>query len=44
MLQIKDLKDLRFFSIGITIDMQNLKDLKRWFHRRDRGGQAPALR
>ena len=29
--QIKDLKDLRFLSVGVTIDMQVLKDLKRRF-------------
>ena len=28
-LQIKDLKDLSFLSVGVTIDMQVLKDLKR---------------
>ena len=45
LLHIKDLKDLRFFWIsGATIDMQDLKDLKRFFHVNDRGGQAPALR
>ena len=44
MLRIKDLKDLSFLSVGVTIDMQDLKDLKRFFHANDRGGQAPALR
>ena len=44
LLQIKDLKDLSFFGRRDTIDMQDLKDLKGFFHRRDRGGQAPALR
>ena len=44
-LQIKDLKDLSFLSVGVTIDMQVLKDLKRcFFYASDRGGQAPALR
>ena len=43
-LQIKDLKDLSFFVGGVAIDMQDLKDLKRYFHVSDRGGQAPALR
>ena len=42
--QIKDLKDLSFGGVGVTIDMQDLKDLKRCFHGNDRGGQAPALR
>ena len=28
---IKDLKDLSFLSVGVTIDMQDLKDLKRCF-------------
>ena len=28
-LQIKDLKDLRFFGRRVSIDMQDLKDLKR---------------
>ena len=41
---IKDLKDLSFLSVGVTIDMQVLKDLKRFFHGCNRGGQAPALR
>ena len=41
---IKDLKDLSFLSVGVTIDMQDLKDLKRcFFYASDRGGQAPAL-
>ena len=44
LLQIKDLKDLSFFEVGVTIDMQDLKDLKRGFHGNARGGQAPALR
>ena len=44
LLYIKDLKDLRFFFVGVTIDMQDLKDLKRFFRVNDRGGQAPALR
>ena len=43
-LHIKDLKDLTVFYRRDTIDMQDLKDLKRCFHRCDRGGQAPALR
>ena len=43
-LPIKDLKDLRFFRRRVTIDMQVLTDLKRFFHVNDRGGQAPALR
>ena len=44
-LSIKDLKDLSvFFDQRVTIDMQDLKDLKRCFHVNDRGGQAPALR
>ena len=30
-LQIKDLKDLRLFFVGVSIDMQDLKDLKRCF-------------
>ena len=44
MLRIKDLKDLSFLSVGVTIDMQDLKDLKRFFDACARGGQAPALR
>ena len=44
LLSIKDLKDLSVFLSAVTIDMQVLKDLKRFFHRCDRGGQAPALR
>ena len=44
LLQIKDLKDLSVFLVGVTIDMQVLKDLKRFFHVNARGGQAPALR
>ena len=43
-LRIKDLKDLSFFGVGAAIDMQVLKDLKRFFHVNARGGQAPALR
>ena len=43
-LHIKDLKDLSVFYSAVTIDMQDLKDLKRCFHAGDRGGQAPALR
>ena len=43
-LRIKDLKDLSLFFVGVTIDMQDLKDLKRCFHASTRGGQAPALR
>ena len=42
-LQIKDLKDLRF-SQSVTIDMQDLKDLKRRFSRvrsRGTGPRAP---
>ena len=30
-LQIKDLKDLSVFFVGVSIDMQDLKDLKRFF-------------
>ena len=39
LLPIKDLKDLRvFFGVGGAIDMQDLKDLKRYFSRvRSRG-------
>ena len=44
LLYIKDLKDLSFLSVGVTIDMQDLKALKRFFHVNVRGGQAPALR
>ena len=44
-LYIKDLKDLSvFFDPRDTIDMQDLKDLKRYFHVNARGGQAPARR
>ena len=44
-LQIKDLKDLRaLLCRRVTIDMQDLKDLKRCFRAGARGGQAPALR
>ena len=31
-LSIKDLKDLSFLSVGVTIDMQDLKNLKRCFY------------
>ena len=45
MLLIKDLKDLSVFLPEVTIDMQDLKNLKRCFREsNDRGGQAPALR
>ena len=44
LLPIKDLKDLSVFFGGDTIDMQDLKDLKRCFRGGTRGGQAPALR
>ena len=44
MLSIKDLKALSVFFVGGSIDMQDLKDLKRCFHVKVRGGQAPALR
>ena len=44
LLSIKDLKDLSVFLSADTIDMQDLKDLKRCFHVNVRGGQAPALR
>ena len=40
---IKDLKDLSFLSVGVTIDMQDLKALKRCFHVNARGGQALAM-
>ena len=43
-LSIKDLKDLSVFLVEDTIDMQDLKALKRFSHGGDRGGQAPALR
>ena len=44
-LHIKALKDLRaLLCRRDTIDMQDLKDLKRCFRAGDRGGQAPALR
>ena len=48
--QIKDLKDLRaLLCRRVTIDMQDLKDLKRCFRAGARGGNplacaAPALR
>ena len=41
MLQIKDLKDLRFLSVGVTIDMQDLKDLKRCFFTGALAGDRP---
>ena len=41
-LRIKDLKDLRFFRRRGAIDMQDLKDLKRFFHVNDRGGNPLA--
>ena len=45
LLSIKDLKDLSvFLEVEVTIDMQDLKDLKRFFRVNARGGQAPALR
>ena len=54
LLQIKDLKNLRVFLSAVSIDMQDLKDLKRCFSRgRSRGKparmrvwhpRAPALR
>ena len=40
-LQIKDLKDLRFFTSSGTIDMQVLKDLKRCFLMRTLAGDRP---
>ena len=44
-LQIKDLKALRaLLCRRVTIDMQDLKALKRCFRAGTRGGQAPALR
>ena len=44
-LHIKDLKDLRaLLCRRDTIDMQDLKALKRCFRAGDHGGQAPALR
>ena len=42
LLPIKDLKDLRaFFWIGDTIDMQDLKALKRFFLTRTLAGDRP---
>ena len=41
LLQIKDLKDLSFFTSGVTIDMQDLKDLKRFFLKRTLAGDRP---
>ena len=41
LLSIKDLKDLRVFSVGVTIDMQDLKDLKRRFSRVRSRGTGP---
>ena len=38
---IKDLKDLSFFSRRDTIDMQDLKDLKRFFLTRAIAGDRP---
>ena len=47
LLPIKDLKDLSVFLVGGTIDMQDLKDLKRGFHTRafqkSRGGVSRAI-
>ena len=40
-LSIKDLKDLSVFWIGVTIDMQDLKDLKRCFSRERSRGTGP---
>ena len=40
-LLIKDLKDLSVFWIGVTIDMQDLKDLKRFFSRERSRGTGP---
>ena len=40
-LLIKDLKDLSVFWIGDTIDMQDLKDLKRCFSRERSRGTGP---
>ena len=39
---IKDLKDLRFIARRATIDMQDLKDLKRFSHGCARGGNPLA--
>ena len=41
MLHIKDLKDLRFFALHRSIDMQVLKDLKRCFSRVRSRGTGP---
>ena len=42
LLHIKDLKDLSaFFWIGVSIDMQDLKDLKRFFLTRTIAGDRP---
>ena len=41
LLPIKDLKDLRVFFVGVTIDMQDLKDLKRYFSRERSRGTGP---
>ena len=41
MLSIKDLKDLSVFSVGGAIDMQDLKDLKRFFLTREIAGDRP---
>ena len=38
---IKDLKDLSFLWVGVTIDMQDLKDLKRRFFTRTLAGDRP---
>ena len=38
---IKDLKDLSFLSVGVTIDMQVLTDLKRCFSREHSRGTGP---
>ena len=40
-LPIKDLKDLSFLRSGITIDMQDLKDLKRGFFTGAIAGDRP---
>ena len=40
-LQIKDLKDLSVLFVGVTIDMQDLKDLKRCFHGQHSRGTGP---
>ena len=41
LLHIKDLKDLRFFLVEVTIDMQDLKDLKRRFFTGAIAGDRP---